>query len=188
MLALVVSSSALLLDTPASTRPRSFGRRELISSATAASAATALLGAPLRTPAASERKFYATEGGVKYFDLEEGQCKLFNVACTPQKGDLLKIKYDAFLSNGKMFDSSENPGRKPIVAVYKSGALLPGWEEALATMKEGGTRVIQVPPALAYGDKGIKIQQKDGSFEYLVPPNEKLQYKLTLVQVAAPPP
>ena len=60
--------------------------------------------------------FDVAQGGVKYFDLEEGKCALFNVACSPQKGDLVKIKYKAYLSNGKMFDSSEGPGRKPLAA------------------------------------------------------------------------
>ena len=55
-------------------------------------------------------------------------------------------------------------------------------------MKEGGKRVIQVPAELAYGEKGIKIELKDGTSEYLVPPNERLQYELELVSVAAPPP
>ena len=50
-------------------------------------------------------------------------------------------------------------------------------------MKPGGTRVIQVPPALAYGEKGVKIDLKDGSSEYLVPPNEKLQFELEDGQV-----
>ena len=63
-----------------------------------------------------------------------------------------------------------------------------GWEEALETMKEGGTRVIQVPPSMAYGEKGVKIPTKEGGEEYLVPPNERLQYELTLLQVAVPPP
>ena len=54
-------------------------------------------------------------------------------------------------------------------------------------MKEGGTRIIQVPPALGY-PKGIEIESKDGGTEYLVPPNAKLQYELELVSVAAPPP
>ena len=55
-------------------------------------------------------------------------------------------------------------------------------------MKEGGTRVIQVPAELAYGERGVKVTLKDGSEEFLVPPNERLQYELTLVQVAIPPP
>ena len=94
----------------------------------------------------------------------------------------MKIKYKGFLSNGAMFDSSEGPGRKPLAAKFQSGQLLPGWEEALATMKEGGTRVIQVSASLAYGERGVPIETKDGTVEYLVPPNERLQFELTLVQ------
>ena len=50
-------------------------------------------------------------------------------------------------------------------------------------MKEGGVRIIQVPPALAYGEAGLKVKTADGSVEVVVPPNEKLQYEITLVQV-----
>ena len=52
----------------------------------------------------------------------------------------------------------------------------------------GQTRIIQVPPGLAYGEKGLAIPTKDGGTEFLVPPNERLQFELTLVQVALPPP
>jgi len=134
-------------------------------------------------------KVGVTPGGVKYFDKEPGSCSPFN-PCVPQAGDLVKIKYKAYLSNGKMFDSSEGPGRKPLAAKYKASPpqLLPGWEEALETMEQGSTRIIQVPANMAYGEKGVKLETKDGSAEYLVPPNERLQFELTLVQVALPPP
>lgn len=46
-------------------------------------------------------------------------------------GDLVKIKYKAYLSNGKMFDSSEGPGRKPLAVKFKSGKLLPGCARAV---------------------------------------------------------
>ena len=46
-------------------------------------------------------------------------------------------------------------------------------------------RVIQVPPALAYGEKGLRIKTSDGTVEYLVPPNERLQFEITLVQASA---
>ena len=89
-----------------------------------------------------------------------------------------------------MFDSSDGPGRKPLAAKFKADPpqLLPGWEEALATQKVGSTRVIQVPPALGFGEKGLAIENKEGNTEYLVPPNEKLQYELELVAVTVPPP
>jgi len=137
----------------------------------------------------SSAKVGVTPGGVKYFDKAPGSCSPFN-PCVPQAGDVVKIKYKAYLSNGKMFDSSDGPGRKPLAAKFKASPpqLLPGWEEALATMEQGSTRVIQVPAALAYGDKGVQVETKEGTLEYLVPPNERLQYELTLIQVAIPPP
>ena len=99
----------------------------------------------------------------------------------------MKIKYKSYLSNGQMYDSSEGPGRKPLAAKFKGGQILPAWEEALEDMKMGQTRIIQVPPELAYGSKGLKVETKAGE-EFLVPPNERLQFELTLVQVALPPP
>jgi hypothetical protein len=85
--------------------------------------------------------------------------------------------------------SRQGPGRKPLAAKFKAepAQILPGWEEALEGMQMGQTRVIQVPPALAYGEKGLKIPTKDGE-EFLVPPNERLQFEITLVQVSLPPP
>ena len=65
---------------------------------------------------------------------------------------------------------------------------LPGWEEAIEGMQMGQTRIIQVPPAMAYGEKGLSIPTKDGGSEFLVPPGERLQFELTLVQVSLPPP
>ena len=187
-------------------------------------------------------KVGVTPGGVKYFDKDPNDsCSPFN-PCSPQAGDIVKIKYKSFLSNGAMYDSSEGPGRKPLAAKYKASPpqMIPGWvrcvkkavrswsapikalshlseclasvlrvvhflpwlpdltyfpfavrgfqEEALDGMKQGQTRIIQVPPEMAYGEKGIKIPTKDGSVEYLVPPGERLQFELTLVQVALPPP
>ena len=79
-------------------------------------------------------------------------------------------------------------GEWPIAAAFKKGQLLPGWEEGMDGMAMGQTRIIQVPPALAYGDKGIQIPNKNGEMEYLVPPGERLQFELTLIQVALPPP
>lgn len=160
-------------------------RRDLVL-ATSSAAAAAVVGLPALADdkVVPKSKIGVTPGGVKYFDKEPGTCSPFN-PCVPQQGDIVKIKYKAYLSNGQMFDSSEGPGRKPLAARYKATPpqMIPGWEEALETMEQGSTRIIQVPANLAYGEKGIKVGE-----EYLVPPNEKLQYELTLVQVALPPP
>ncbi|KOO33995.1 fkbp-type peptidyl-prolyl cis-trans isomerase [Chrysochromulina tobinii] len=164
-------------------------RRAVVGNAFAAFAAVSAAPVLAEDKVVPKNKVGVTPGGVKYFDKVPGSCSPFN-PCVPQAGDLVKIKYKAYLSNGQMFDSSEGPGRKPLAAKYKATPpqLLPGWEEALETMEQGSTRIIQVPANLAYGEKGVKVETKDGSVEYLVPPNEKLQYELTLIQVALPPP
>jgi len=178
-------AAAALVQPGGTTSRRTFA----LQAAGGVAAAALPLSAVADEKVVATSKVGVTPGGVKYFVKESGSCSPFN-PCVPQQGDIVKIKYKAYLSNGKMFDSSEGPGRKPIAAKYKASPpqLLPGWEEALETMEQGSTRVIQVPAALAYGEKGIKVETKDGSVEYLVPPNERLQYEITLVQVALPPP
>jgi len=164
------------------------GRRQAVTGMAAAALGAAALPAVADTKIEAS-KVGVTPGGVKYFTkVTDTTCSPFN-PCSPQAGDVVKIKYKSFLSNGQMYDSSEGPGRKPLAAKFKAepAQILPGWEEALEGMQMGQTRVIQVPPALAYGEKGLKIPTKDGE-EFLVPPNERLQFEITLVQVSLPPP
>ena len=85
-------------------------RRNIMGSA--AAAVTVQLAGSSAPAFAAAPQFFETEGGVKYFDKVVGDCKLFNVACQPQEGDLIKLKYKAYLPSGQMFDSSEGPGRK----------------------------------------------------------------------------
>ena len=180
----VIIGSAAALRPVAQPSVRS--RREAI--ATAAAAAFGVVGAASADTVIPQTKIGVTPGGVKFFTKDSTDtCSPFN-PCSPQPGDVVKLKYKSFLSNGQMYDSSEGPGRKPLAAKFGAKQLLPGWEEGIDGMKMGQTRIIQVPPSMAYGEKGIEIETKDGTTEYLVPPNEKLQFEITLVQVSLPPP
>ena len=107
----------------------------------------------------------------------------FNKCPVLKDGDFVIIEYKSFNSKGQMYDSSDGPGRKPLAAKYKANQILAGWEEALETMREGGTRVLQVPANLAYGEKGVCFENG----ECLVQPGERLQFELTLKRVAMPP-
>lgn len=179
---LVVGAAALRPVAPPAMR----SRREAV--ATAAAAAFGVVGAVSADVVVPPAKIGLTPNGVKYFTKDGADtCSPFN-PCSPQSGDFVKLKYKSFLSNGQMYDSSEGPGRKPLAAKFGGGTLLPGWEEGIDGMKMGQTRIIQVPPSMAYGEKGIQVETKDGTTEYLVPPNEKLQFEITLVQVSLPPP
>jgi len=163
-------------------------RRNALANAAAAAAAGVLAVRPAiaEDVKVNAAKVGVTPGGVKFFDkVTTDTCSPFN-PCTPQAGDIVKIKYKSYLSNGQMYDSSEGPGRKPLATTYKANppTMIKGWEEALEGMRMGQTRIIQVPANMAYGDKGVSVPTKDGGSEYLVQPGERLQFELTLVQVA----
>lgn len=105
LLCLLLAWSADGLRLPSTGSRRGVDRRSLLCGSTAA----ATLAVAPRSASADQvvSKFVTTPGGVKYFDVKEGSCALFNVACSPQEGDLVKISYKAYLSNGKQFDSSD---------------------------------------------------------------------------------
>jgi peptidylprolyl isomerase len=53
-------------------------------------------------------------------------------------------------STGKVFDTSY--GKTP--ATFPLGNVIPGWQQGIPGMKVGGTRLLGIPPSLAYGAQG----------------------------------
>lgn len=82
-------------------------------------------------------------------------------------GKTITFDYAAGFDNGTLFDTSfevaareagiydSNRIYTPERVVMGSGLLIPGLEEALLGMKQGGTKNIRIPPQEAYG---IKIE------------------------------
>eukprot|EP00953_Heterococcus_sp_UTEX-ZZ885_P019219 10745-Heterococcus_DN1.PRE.2 len=122
---------------------------------------------------------YETDNGVLYIVKKEGKGN------RPQKGDYCAVKYTAYLNNGKVFDSTDASKRKPLVFKLGEKQVIPGWEEVVQYMRPGrpcsshqiiivnacAEFNIVVPPALAYGAKGVCVE----GGECLVPPNETLK-------------
>lgn len=88
-----------------------------------------------------------TASGLKYTDLVAG------TGATPQKGQTVTVHYTGTLENGKKFDSSYDHGR-PADFRIGVGAVIPGWDEGLMSMKVGGKRRLIIPSALGYGRQG----------------------------------
>jgi len=89
-------------------------------------------------------------------------------------GDVLTVNYTGRLEDGTIFDTSM--GAEPISFMIGAGYMIPGWEQGLIGMKEGGKRLLIIPPELAYGTQGR------GS----IPPNATLIFEVELVKVERP--
>ncbi|MCB0211182.1 MAG: FKBP-type peptidyl-prolyl cis-trans isomerase [Anaerolineae bacterium] len=113
-----------------------------------------------------------TSSGLQYVVLEEGTGE------SPGEGSLVSVHYTGTLEDGTVFDSSRNRGQ-PIEFALGKGEVIPGWDEGIALMKEGGKARLIIPPDLAYGEQGA------GG---VIPPNATLVFDVELVSVSPPPP
>ncbi len=115
--------------------------------------------------AKADGKLVTTPSGLQYEDIKVGTGK------SPKLGDKVTVNYVGTLkSNGKEFDASAKHGGP---AQFTLGQVIPGWNEGLQTMKEGGKRKLIIPAKLAYGAAG-----RPG-----IPPNSDLVFEVELVKV-----
>ena len=109
-----------------------------------------------------------TKSGLLYRVIKEGAGK------SPKPTDTVTTHYTGKLVDGKVFDSSVKRG-KP--ATFPVNGVVPGWQEALPMMKEGGKWEIVLPPSLAYGPQGA------GG---VIGPNATLFFEIELIKINQP--
>jgi peptidylprolyl isomerase len=122
--------------------------------------------------------------GLQYIDVAVGKGE------GPRPGDLCIVHYTAWLEDGTEVDTSTRPrprdprdpskGEKVLPFGFKlgSGQVIPGWDEGVAGMREGGTRLLFIPPQLGYGSRGIGK---------VVPPDARLTFRVQLLKVKREP-
>lgn len=113
-----------------------------------------------------------TESGLQYIEIEPGTGE------QPQQGDIVSVHYSGTLADGTEFDSSYSRG-EPIQFPIGQGQVIPGWDEGIGLMREGGKATLIIPPQLAYGEQGA------GN---VIPPNATLTFEVELVSISPPPP
>lgn len=85
--------------------------------------------------------------------------------------DTVVVHYEGSLTDGTIFDSSiqrNEPLEIPLSNV------IPGWREAVALMRVGGTATVLIPSEIAYGDQGAPPT---------IPPGATLIFNLELIKV-----
>jgi peptidylprolyl isomerase len=88
-----------------------------------------------------------------------------------QDGETLTVDYaGASWSTGKVFDASWNSGQ-PFPVPLGQGQVIQGWDQGLVGMKQGGRRLLVIPPDLGYGASGSPPKIK---------PNETLIFVIDL--------
>lgn len=87
-------------------------------------------------------------------------------------GDTLSVHYVGVLTDGTRFDSSLDRGI-PFEFTLGTGQVISGWDQGLVGIKEGGRRILVIPPRLGYGENGT------GS----IPPNSVLIFEVLLVEI-----
>jgi len=106
--------------------------------------------------------------GVQYEVVHEGP----KDGKSPGPRDLVKVNYEARLTDGEVIDSSYDRG---VPAVMHLDRLIPAWTEALQRMKPGDEWTLYVPPEQGYGESG----------KGEVPPNAVLIFRIELIGVAS---
>lgn len=89
-------------------------------------------------------------------------------------GDTLSVHYvGMLLDGGKEFDRSQDPD-PPFSVVLGAGGVIEGWQEGLIGVQVGGTRQLDIPARLAYGDTGSPPK---------IGPGEALRFVIDVVSI-----
>ena len=88
-------------------------------------------------------------------------------------GDTILVHYTGTLIDGTVFDSSKRRG-EPISFGIGIGQVIQGWDQGIVGMKEGGTRVLRIPPEMGYGARGAGAA---------IPPNASLIFEVELIEI-----
>src|SRR5208283_2236069 len=86
-------------------------------------------------------------------------------------GDILTVVYKGSLEGGK--DLPRPKDLPPAAFILGEGQVLPGWDQGLVGVKEGGKRHLVIPPRLAFGEKGAGE----------IPPNATVTFEVEILKI-----
>ena len=113
--------------------------------------------------------FVSSPGGALYKDVVTGH------GDAAVEGDVATIHFRSWLTdNGKQGREIFNTraDQRPVAFVIGTERVMPGWNEGVIGMREGGKRLVKLPPELGFGAKGSAG---------VIPPNSGLIFMMELV-------
>ena len=96
---------------------------------------------------------------------------------------IVSVLYTGKLPDGTIFDSSAMHGNTPLKFTLGAPGLIPGFQIGVNGMREGGERLLAIPPTLGYGAQDVK----DANGKVIIPANSTLVFDVQLVKVEAAP-
>jgi len=87
-------------------------------------------------------------------------------------GELVTVDYVGMFEDGRVFDSSIDRG-EPISVTLGAGEVIPGFDQGIRGMREGGKRRIIIPSEFGYGERGAGP----------IPPNTTIVFDVDLISV-----
>ncbi len=109
--------------------------------------------------------------------------KIMDSTHVVQNGDVVFVHYTGKLSDGTIFDSSNQsvngqPARnKPFQFILGAGMVIKGWDEGVLGMKIGEKKTLTIAPEKGYGSQGVP----DGKGGYVIPPNSTLTFDVEVL-------
>lgn len=112
----------------------------------------------------AERKLdaKATGSGLYYVISRQGS------GAQPNASSYVTVNYKGYLTDGSIFDQSKSGGTS-----FSLNGVIAGWTEGIPYFKKGGTGILLIPSALAYGS-----QAKTN-----IPANSVLIFDIELIEV-----
>ena len=123
-----------------------------------------------------------TASGLYYTIIEEGKGEL------PANGDSVTMNYTGTLLDGTKFDSNTDTAFKhtqPFQFVLGRGAVIKGWDEGVALLKQGTKAVLYIPSPMAYG---VQARPGGGANPKGIPANSILLFDVELLSSKHPVP
>jgi FKBP-type peptidyl-prolyl cis-trans isomerase len=99
-------------------------------------------------------------------------------------GSIVSVLYVGRLSDGTVFDSSEAHDNEPLIFQLGAPGIISGFQIGINGMREGGERLLAIPPTLGYGGDDI-TNPTTGAV--VIPGNSTLIFNVQLLSVQDAP-